>query len=102
MRLKTNKRNHLHHQKRSKDEKELLRGKNRELIKEVKRLKRLKARTPEQSDEWTSHSDVVMEDSPKGAKLQCPKCSSEDVNTLELRHTIYAFCRECDHRWKPN
>ena len=84
--------------KRSRDDKELLRGRNRELIKEIKRLKRLKARTPEQSDEWTSHSDDLKDEDPKGFKRQCPKCSGTETNILELQHRSYLICQECGYR----
>jgi hypothetical protein len=98
--LKMNRKNHLRHQKRNKDEKEQLRGKNRELIKEVKRLKRLKARTPEQSDEWTSHSDDLKDEDPKGLKIQCPKCGGFETNVLEAAHKSYLICQnaDCDYR----
>ena len=94
--MKKNNKDRLHHQK--KNDFEQLRGKNRELVKEIKRLRRLKARMPEQSDEWTSHSDDLMEEDPKGLKLQCPKCNGIETNILELQHRSYLICQECGWR----
>jgi hypothetical protein len=86
------------HRRNKKEDFEKLRGKNRALIKEVKRLKRLKSRTLEQDDEWSSHFDDAMDGSPKGDKLQCPKCLTYETCVLELTHRKYLICQECPYR----
>jgi predicted RNA-binding Zn-ribbon protein involved in translation (DUF1610 family) len=77
---------------------EHIKGKNRELIKEVKRLKRLKSRTLEQNEDMDSSSDLIMEDLPNREKRQCPKCSGTETNVLELSHRSYLICQECGFR----
>jgi len=95
--MKKCKKNRQYHQ-RSKDEYEQLRGKNRELTKEIKRLKRLKSRTLEQDHEMDSYSEEVMEDTPKGLKLQCPSCKGFETNVFEASHKSYLICMECPFR----
>ena len=92
-RLKNNK-----GRQRNNNDYEQLRGKNRELIKEVKRLKRLKSRTLEQNEDMDSSSDLIMEDLPNREKRQCPKCSGTETNVLELSHRSYLICQECGFR----
>ena len=77
---------------------EHIKGKNRELIKEVKRLKRLKSRTLEQNEDMDSSSDLIMEDLPNREKRQCPKCNGTETNVLELSHRSYLICQECGWR----
>jgi hypothetical protein len=96
--LKKINRDHRHHRQKKNDDFEELRGKNRELVKEIKRLKRLKARMPEQSDEWTSHSDDLKDEDPKGLKLECPSCKGKETHILELAHRSYLICQECGWR----
>ena len=88
------------HRQRNKDDFEVLRGKNRELVKEIKRLRRLKGRMPEQDvDEWDVSPS--FDDAKDGIlKTPCPKCGSYDTHLFEAAHKTYLFCQnaECDYR----
>ena|SRR5271166_6987035 len=88
------------HPQRSKNDYEKLRGKNRELVKEVKRLKRLKARMPEQDDDMESNPEDRMEADPEGLNLKCPKCGERNTNILEMGHKDYLICHnvKCNFR----
>ena len=83
--------------KNDKQSEETLRGENRRLIKEVKRLRsRLNKREQLDHDVWEKY-EKESEDIP-GKVYICPKCGGSDVHTMELRHKLYIFCQDCNHR----
>lgn len=86
-----------------KSEKEQLRGKLRQAIKEIKKLKRRKSR--DYSIELDSLEDNINEsmDGPKDG-LQCPKCGDVGIKVIELRGIDYGFCKnlDCDYAGKIN
>lgn len=99
-------RNRTHKARRESNDRETiekLRGKNRQLIKEVQKLRRLVSadrHLPGTEDEQDAQNIRVRDDSPTEGFYSCPKCGQSVTNTIELRGFIYIFCSNCDYKGK--